>query len=284
MIIQWFPGHMTKALRQMEQSVRKVDSIVYVLDARAPFSCINVQFAPLIANRSVVYVLNKTDMVEASCVKAWQDWFIAQGYTVVCSNSTAGRDAGKVLAALHSVNADKIERNRQKGVQYSVKAMVIGMPNTGKSTLINSLAKDKRTVTGNRPGVTKGEQWIRLDNGIVLLDTPGTLCHSIEVEQTAYNLAYIGCIRDAILDMEGLALKFIEQVAVRYPQALETRYGVSIEGKTPLEVYEAIAVRRGFVLKKQEIDYERCAYAVLDDFRKGRMGKLILEMPHESRQ
>ena len=281
MIIQWFPGHMTKALRQMEQSVRKVDSIVYVLDARAPFSCINVQFAPIIANRSVVYVLNKTDMVEPACVRAWQDWFAAQGHTVVCSNSTAGRDAGKVLAALHAVNAAKIERNLQKGVQYSVKAMVIGMPNTGKSTLINSLAKDKRTVTGNRPGVTKGEQWIRLDNGIVLLDTPGTLCHSIEIEQTAYNLAYIGCIRDAILDMEGLALQFIQQIALRYPAALTTRYNVSVEGSTPLQLYEAIAVRRGFVLKKQEIDYERCAYAILDDFRKGRMGKLILEMPNE---
>lgn len=282
MIIQWFPGHMTKALRQMEISIRKVDSVVYVLDARAPLSCVNVQFEHLIANRSVVYVINKIDMVDPACVKAWMTYFQARGMTVVASNSTSGRDAAKVINALHSVNADKIERNLAKGVQYSVKAMVIGMPNTGKSTLINSLAKDKRTVTGNRPGVTKGEQWIRLDNGIVLLDTPGTLCHSIEVEQTAFNLAYIGCIRDAILDMEGLALHFIEQIAVRYPTALCDRYGITIEGKTSLEIYEAIAVKRGFVLRKQEIDYERCAYAVLDDFRKGRMGKLILEMPSET--
>ena len=279
MIIQWFPGHMTKALRQMEASVAKVDSIVYVLDARAPFSCINVQFEPLIARRNVVYVINKADMVETEDVKAWQHYFEREGKTVVTSNSTASKDSAKVLAALHEVNREKIERNLLKGVQYSVKAMVIGMPNTGKSTLINSLAKDKRTVTGNRPGVTKGEQWIRLDNGIVLLDTPGTLCHSIEVEQTAYNLAYIGCIRDAILDMEGLALKFLEQMTAWAPDALRARYKVEPTGKTPLELYEEIARIRGFVLKRGEIDYERTAAAVMDDFRKGRMGKIILERP-----
>lgn len=281
MIIQWFPGHMTKALRQMESSIAKVDSIVYVLDARAPLSCVNVQFEPLIARRSALYVINKADMVAPQDLKAWQQYFEREGKAVVTSNSTAGRDAGKIIAALHEVNREKIERNAQKGVQYSVKAMVIGMPNTGKSTLINSLAKDKRTVTGNRPGVTKGEQWIRLDSGVVLLDTPGTLCHSIEVEQTAYNLAYIGCIRDAILDMEGLALKFLEQMTEREPDALRTRYKVEPTGKTPLELYEEIARVRGFVLKKGEIDYERTAAAVMDDFRKGRMGKIILERPNE---
>ena len=281
MIIQWFPGHMTKALRQMEASISKVDSIVYVLDARAPFSCINVQFEPLIARRSVLYVINKTDMVEEVDARAWQRWFESKGMTVVLSNSAAGKDAGKVLAALHAVNREKIERNAQKGVQYSVKAMVIGMPNTGKSTLINSLAKGKRTVTGNRPGVTKGEQWIRLDSGIVLLDTPGTLCHSIEVEQTAYNLAYVGCIRDAILDMEGLTLQFLAQMTEWYPDALRARYNVEPTGKTPLQLYEEIARVRGFVLKRGEIDYTRTAAAVIDDFRKGRMGKLILEKPHD---
>ncbi len=279
MLIQWFPGHMTKALRQMEQSIKKVDSIVYLLDARAPFSCINPQFATLIANRPAVYALNKCDLVERNDLQRWKDKFEQEGKTVVMTDSTAKKDVKAVIAALRAVNAEKLERNRAKGINYSVKAMVIGMPNTGKSTLINSLCGDKRTITGNKPGVTRGEQWVKLDNGITLLDTPGTLCHSIEVERTALNLAFIGCIRDAVLDTEGLALELIKRFVKDYPFALQARYGVETDGKTPLEIYEGIAASRGFLLKGGDYDYSRTAAAVLDDFRKGRMGKLILELP-----
>ena len=279
MIIQWFPGHMSKALRKMEESVRKVDCILYVLDARAPFSCINPQFDQLLRNRSVIYIINKTDMVEPQDVKAWRDYFEAKGETVVCTNSALGKEAGKVLAALSAVNRDKIERYQAKGARYDVKAMVIGMPNTGKSTLINSLAKGRRTITGDRPGVTRGEQWIRLDNGIILLDTPGTLCHSIEVEDTAFNLAYIGCIRDAILDTEELAVRFAGKLNEEYPALLQARYKIESQGLSPLQVFEAIAAKRGFVLKAGEVDYTRTANSILDDFRKGRLGKIILEKP-----
>jgi len=158
--------------------------------------------------------------------------------------------------------------------------MVIGMPNTGKSTLINNLCGSKRTVTGNKPGVTRGEQWVRLASGIMLLDTPGTLCPSIENLDIALNLAFIGCIRDAVLDVEELALEFIKKLLSISPKSIFERYSVEPEGE-PFEIYQAIAQSRGFLLRGGEIDYTRTASAVLDDFRKGRLGKLILELPHE---
>lgn len=280
MLIQWFPGHMTKALRAMEKSIQKVDCVIYMLDARAPYSCINPEFEAIIKNRPVLYVLNKSDLVNQNAVNKWIDYFTLEGKKVVYSSSISGKNVSTILSALTEVNMEKLKRNSDKGVNYSPKAMVIGMPNTGKSTLINSLAKDKKTVTGNKPGVTRSEQWIRLANNMVLLDTPGTLCHSIKVERTALNLAFLGSIRDAVLDMEGLALKFIEYCLSKYPGTLAERYKIE-ETESGLDVFDAIAKARGFVLKGREIDYTRTANCVMDDFRKGRLGKIILEMPDD---
>lgn len=280
MLIQWFPGHMTKALRAMEKSIQKVDCVIYMLDARAPYSCINPEFEAIIKNRPVLYVLNKSDLVNQNAVNKWIDYFIIEGKKVVYSSSISGKNVSTILSALTEVNMEKLKRNSDKGVNYSPKAMVIGMPNTGKSTLINSLAKDKKTITGNKPGVTRSEQWIRLANNMVLLDTPGTLCHSIKVERTALNLAFLGSIRDAVLDMEGLALKFIEYCLSKYPGILAERYKIE-ETESGLDVFDAIAKSRGFVLKGREIDYTRTANCVMDDFRKGRLGKIILEMPDD---
>ncbi|MBQ7653426.1 MAG: ribosome biogenesis GTPase YlqF [Clostridia bacterium] len=280
MLIQWFPGHMAKALREMEKSIAKVDSVIYMLDARAPFSCINPQFDNLIKNRPVLYVLNKCDLVKQEDLKAWVDYFSSNGMSVVYSNSLNGKNSAKVISSLKEVNAAKLQRAENKGVNYAVKAMVIGMPNTGKSTLINSLAKDKKTITGNKPGVTRAEQWIRLQDGIMLLDTPGTLCHSIVVERTALNLAFLGSIRDAVLDVEGLALKFVEYCITSQKGVLNKRYNVD-ENETPLVVYERIAKARGYLLKGGETDYSRTAATILDDFRKGRLGQVILETPYD---
>ncbi len=281
MLIQWFPGHMTKAIRKMEASLKKVDSIVYLLDSRAPFSCINPVFERFLDNKKTVFVLNKCDLVNAGDLGLWKTFFRHKGMNVVTSNSTSGKDAKAVISALYEVNGERIARNLEKGINYMVKAMVIGMPNTGKSTLINSLCGDKRTVTGNKPGVTRGEQWVRLDNGIILLDTPGTLCPSIEREDIALNLAFIGCIRDAVLDTEGLALALIKKLMRVAPSALSERYGIAVEGLEPLEIYDAVAKVRGFLIKGGETDYTRTANALIDDFRKGRLGKIILELPGE---
>lgn len=269
---------MTKAIRNMEASLKKVDSILYLLDSRAPFSCINPVFEKFLENKTAVFVLNKCDLVRSRELDLWKKYFAEKGLTVVESNSTSSKDASLVLSALYEVNRTKIERNREKGINYSVKAMVIGMPNTGKSTLVNSLCGSKRTVTGNKPGVTRGEQWVRLDNGILLLDTPGTLCPRIDDADTAFNLAFIGCIRDAVLEVEELALELLKKLIRIANKSLEERYSVDTTGE-PIEVYNAIAAKRGFLLKGGEIDYARTAASIIDDFRKGRLGKIILELP-----
>ena len=280
MLIQWFPGHMAKAKRQMEESIKRVDSLIYVLDARAPFSSVNPEFENLIAMKPVLYVINKCDLVEKQAVDAWLARFRAAGMTALAISSTIGKDASKVLSALRDINKEKLERNRQKGVNYALKAMVIGMPNTGKSTLINALCRGKKTVTGNKPGVTKGEQWVRLDGGISLLDTPGTLCHSMKSETIGLHLAFIGAVRDAVVDTTELSLELIKFLVSKRPGTLSARYDVQETG-TPLEILTAIAVKRGFMRKGGEADEDKAALALIDDFRKTRLGKIVLETPED---
>ena len=280
MLIQWFPGHMAKAKRQMEESIKRVDSLIYVLDARAPFSSVNPEFENLIAMKPVLYVINKCDLVEKQAVDAWLAKFRAAGMTALAISSTIGKDASKVLTALRDITKEKLERNRQRGVNYALKAMVIGMPNTGKSTLINALCRGKKTVTGNKPGVTKGEQWVRLDGGISLLDTPGTLCHSMKSETIGLHLAFIGAVRDAVVDTTELSLELIKFLAEKRPGTLAARYDVQETG-TPLEILTAIAVKRGFMRKGGEADEDKAALALIDDFRKTRLGKIVLETPED---
>lgn len=280
MIIQWFPGHMAKAKRQMEESLKRVDSLIYVLDARAPHSCINPEFDNLVSAKPVLYVLNKSDLVERGAITAWESFFAAKGMRTIAVSSTIGKDSGKVISALSELNKEKIERNRAKGVNYAVKAMVIGMPNTGKSTLINALCKGKRTVTGDRPGVTKGEQWVRLDNGISLLDTPGTLSHSMKSEVAGLHLAFIGSVRDAVVDTTELALELVKLFLRKFPQKIMERYQIEIS-EDPILVLERIARKRGLILRGGESDLDKAAIALLDDFRKCRLGKIILETPDE---
>ena len=275
MIVQWFPGHMAKAKRQMEESIKRVDSLIYVLDARAPFSSINPEFENLIAMKPVLYVINKCDLVERQATDAWLAAFRAEGMTALAISSTIGKDASKVLSALREINKEKIERNRQKGVNYALKAMVIGMPNTGKSTLINALCRGKKTVTGDKPGVTKGEQWVRLYGGTSLLDTPGTLCHSMKSEKIGLHLAFIGAVRDAVVDTTELSLELIKFLAEKRPGTIAARYGAEETG-TPLEILSQIAAKRGFMKKGGEADFDKAALALIDDFRKTRLGKIAV--------
>ena len=258
----------------MEDRIKTVDAVVYVLDSRAPFSCINPELDRLSEGRPVIYVLNKADLVESSDSAKWATKLSRTGAGAVVLNSTA-TNAAKVLAdKLRTACAAKIDRLKNRGVTAVIRAMVIGVPNSGKSTLINNLCGKAKTITGNRAGVTRGQQWVKIAPTLEVLDTPGTLYPKLDNRETALNLAFIGSIRDEVLDIHGLAIELIKRLSGS--GALERRYGTTLSDD-PVESLRKIAVARGFLVKGGDADTERAAYAVIDDFRKGRMGKIILE-------
>ena len=271
--INWFPGHMKKALQEMQAEVKNVDAVIYVLDARAPKACLNPSFVKIIGNKPILYVLNKSDLADEAKIQTFSKTLITENSKVLILNSTMFGAVGKVSSALNELCKNQIERFKKKGVNYFVRAMVLGVPNSGKSTLVNNLCGSARAITGNKPGVTKGKQWVKLSNNIEILDTPGTLWPNLEVEETALELAYIGSIKDDVLQIEELALSLIEKLAKLYPKFLEEKYSISIKN-APLEMMEEIAEKRKYLLRGGDIDYERTAKAILDDFRKCRIGKI----------
>lgn len=274
MIINWFPGHMNRSLREMEEKIRLVDAVVYVLDSRAPFSCINPELDRISEGKPVVYVLNKADLVEAADLSCWIARLSGSGKYALKLDSTA-TNASKILAEkLREVCADKIAKKKARGINAVIRAMVIGVPNSGKSTLINNLCGKAKTLTGNKAGVTRGQQWVRVTPYLEMLDTPGTLYPKLDDRTVALDLAFIGSIRDEVLDMYGLAAELVKRLAPS--GAIERRYGV-VPSADEHETLTDIARARGFLVKGGETDDERAAYAVIDDFRKGRMGKIILE-------
>ena len=281
MRIQWYPGHMTKAMRMMQEQIGQVDCLIYVLDMRAVTSCLNPQFEKLASGKPILYALNKRDLVEQSDVALWEKAFAAQGKRCVSTDGTGFRHREKLIAELTELNRAVIDRYKAKGVRKTVRAMVVGVPNTGKSTLINSLCKSKKTVTGNKAGVTRGKQWVTLASGIELLDTPGTLPPSFDDPDKALKLAFIGSVKDEILDTEELAIEFIGYIRAHAPQAFEKRYGEGVFCETDHETLNTVAKKRGFVLSGGLPDTARAARAVIDDFRGGRMGRIMLDRPGE---
>lgn len=280
MHIQWFPGHMTKALRMMKEHVQYVDSIIYVLDARAILACFNPKFDILIANKPTLYVINKCDMVEKDDLNKWLDYFERNNMPCITSNSLSSRYVKDIVAKLREINKDIIDRYKKKGVNRDIRAMVVGVPNTGKSTLINSLFKGKKTITGDRPGVTKGKQWVNIDNGILLLDTPGTMSPNYENQERAKNLAFVGSVNDEIVDIEELAFELIKTLQYSHMDKLKDRYKLKDAYEETIDIMNDIAINRGLLKKGAEIDYNRVARAIIDDFRKERIGKIMLEYPN----
>ena len=278
MFIHWFPGHMTKAIRMMSEEIKVVDCVIYVLDARAPESCINPAFDEVIGVKPRLYVLNKADMVSQKEVIKWVDKFRRQGYRCIYSNSISKSDAPVIVKNLLELNEDLIERYQQKGVNKTIRAMVIGVPNCGKSTLINSLVKEKKAVTGNKPGVTRGKQWVSIGEYIELLDSPGVLYPDFKDQEKAMRLALIGSVKEDVVDVSELALEAIKYFLAEHPEELVNRYKLTdVNDKSPLEVMEEIGKKRGVVMRGGELDYERIAKIIISDFRKGYLGKYPLE-------
>lgn len=277
MYIHWYPGHMTKAIRMMQKELTNVDSIVYVLDARAPLSSINSNFNEIIANKPILYVLNKADLVSQDDVINWKNYFDKQGKTCIVTNSTQKGSSKKIIDLLIELNKEKLERYKNRGINKTIRAMVIGIPNCGKSTLINSLIAKKKTITGNKPGVTKGKQWVSIDKYIDLLDTPGTLYPDFSDQKKAGNLAIIGSINESVIDIIDLAYEIIEFLTDNYPTNLKERYNIEeISEIFEKNIFE-IGKRRGFFVKGGEIDIEKTAKAIVMDFRRQAFGKIILE-------
>ena len=279
MNVQWYPGHMTKARRQMQEDISLIDLIIELVDARAPLSSRNPDIDELGKNKARLILLNKSDLADPALNKAWTEYFTEKGFYVVEADSRRSADMKAVNNVIRDASAAKRERDRKRGIKNRpVRAMVAGIPNVGKSTFINSFAGKACTKTGNKPGVTKGKQWIRLNKEVELLDTPGILWPKFDDQEAAERLAFTGAIKDDILNMEELALHLIETVTARYPGSLAARYDIEEDG-TAVQILERIADSRGCVKKGGTPDYEKASLLLFDDFRSGRLGRITLEMP-----
>lgn len=276
---QWYPGHMTKAKRMMEENIRLIDLVIELVDARIPLSSRNPDIDRLGQNKARLVLLNKADLADAKCNEEWKRFFQKKGYFVIALNSRT-RDGMKAIHPIvKEACKDKIERDRKRGIiNRPVRAMVVGIPNVGKSTFINSFAGKACAKTGNKPGVTKGKQWIRLNKSLELLDTPGILWPKFEDQEVGMKLALIGSMNDEILNLEELAIELIAILKENYAGVLENRYALD-EDKEPLEILGTIAKNRSCYKKGEELDWKKASAILTDDFRSGRLGRITLERP-----
>lgn len=281
MHFQWYPGHMTKAKRAMQEDIKLIDVVIELVDARIPVSSKNPDIDTLAGGKSRILLMNKSDMADPSMLDAWIRYYEKKGYLAMAVNSKKRNELKQVNALIQKACKEKIERDRKRGIlNRPVRAMIVGIPNVGKSTFINSFAGKACAKTGNKPGVTKGKQWIRLNKQVELLDTPGILWPKFEDQMVGQHLAFIGSIKDELIQSVELALDLIEFLVDRYPGILGDVYEVE-ENPDSAAVLEAVANNRGCRKKGDELDYEKAAFLLLDDFRNGRLGRITIERPEE---
>ncbi|MEI6131553.1 MAG: ribosome biogenesis GTPase YlqF [Bacillota bacterium] len=282
MNIQWFPGHMTKTRRMIIENLSMVDVVIEILDARIPMSSKNPEIDSLIRNKPKLVVLNKSDLSDPSINKEWSDYYFKRSQKVIFINSVSGEGISQTKSAVLSIMKEKLDRLKEKGrIFKSTRTMVVGIPNVGKSSFINRLAGKSHAETGDRPGVTRSKQWIRLDSDLELLDTPGILWPKFDDVETGLNLAFTGAIKDDIMDTSELACILLQRLNILCPEKLLERFKLTNidSDSTGLEILEEAGRKRGCLVSKGEIDYSRISSIVLDEFRGGKIGKITLERP-----
>ena len=282
MNIQWYPGHMTKTRRQMEQDLKQVDAVCEIMDARIPISSRNPDIDSICGSKPRMVILNRLDLADPDATARWAAHFKKQGIAAVATDCKSRKGINQFTPTVRQLLHEKIERDAAKGMTRALRIMIVGIPNVGKSTLINQISGRKGAKAENRPGVTRGKQWVTVDKDLLLMDTPGILWPKFEDTNVGMMLAYTGAVKDGVMDLEELACRLIELLWKRYPDMVRERYGIDCEPDVPgWELLEMAGKKRGYLLARGEINTERMAKVLVDEFRGGKLGRLTLELPED---
>ena len=281
--IQWYPGHMTKTRRMMEENISLVDIVIELVDARIPYSSKNPDLDTIAKNKHRIVLLNKCDLADDKATAIWQEYFENQGFRVIRINALKGSGFGEITDTARDLMKEKIEKLKARGrINVPIRSMIVGIPNVGKSTFINKYVGKVTAKTGDKPGVTRGKQWIKLKKDFELMDTPGILWPKFEDQQVGLKLAFTGAINDDILDPENMAIAFIDHMVARDPDCIRKRYQIEFDSiEEPHEILAKIAIARGFKKKGDEPDLERTGKIMMDEYRGGKLGKITLELPED---
>ena len=282
MNIQWYPGHMTKTRRQIEADLKQVDAVCEIVDARIPISSRNPDIDAICGAKPRIIVLNRTDLADPAATRRWREYFKEKGMAVLATDCKSRQGINEFTPAARAACAEKLERDAARGMNRPLRVMVVGIPNVGKSTLINQISGRKGAKAENRPGVTRGKQWVTVDAGLQLLDTPGILWPKFDDPQVGMMLAYTGAVKEGVIDVEELSCRLMELLLKYYPQVLADRYKVEAEPGMPgYELLKMAGRKRGLLLRGGEVHTERMAKVLMDEFRSGKLGKFTLEMPED---